>query len=219
MNYFLKSKSESFVLSRGCLKIMEDNTMHLPKLNIHVTDIQDEISSTKIVYLLGDATKPKASDETDQRIIIHICNNIDRWGKGFVVALSKRWKEPEEIYHKMEKKLGTISCCWVEDIGDDIDSAGYIGIINMIAQHNIKSENNIKPIRYDALETCLKTIIDVTLPDLKKKYNEINVDVNFSFHLPRIGRGLAGGSWDKVSGLIEKYLCKNGHKVYVYDLA
>jgi O-acetyl-ADP-ribose deacetylase (regulator of RNase III) len=46
-----------------------------------------------INYIKGDATAPISKGE---KIICHICNDIGGWGKGFVLAISKRWKEPEE---------------------------------------------------------------------------------------------------------------------------
>jgi len=50
-----------------------------------------------ITYIKGDATNPQAKGT---KIIIHICNNLGGWGKGFVLAISKRWKAPEEAYRK-----------------------------------------------------------------------------------------------------------------------
>lgn len=46
----------------------------------------------KIIYLKGDATKPEG---LGTRIIAHICNDVGLWGKGFVLAVSKRSKLPE----------------------------------------------------------------------------------------------------------------------------
>ena len=46
-------------------------------------------------YLKGDATCPQAPGN---KIIAHICNDIGGWGRGFVMALSKRWDEPEQQY-------------------------------------------------------------------------------------------------------------------------
>ena len=44
-----------------------------------------------IKYLKGDATCPQAKG---MKIICHVCNDAGGWGKGFVLALSKRWDEP-----------------------------------------------------------------------------------------------------------------------------
>jgi len=46
-----------------------------------------------IVYLKGDATQPQAKGV---KIIVHCCNDLGGWGKGFVLALRKRWPEPEQ---------------------------------------------------------------------------------------------------------------------------
>ena len=43
-----------------------------------------------INYLTRDATAPTA---IGNKIIVHICNDIGAWGKGFVMALSKKWKD------------------------------------------------------------------------------------------------------------------------------
>lgn len=46
---------------------------------------------TEITYLKGDATTPQARGN---KIIAHVCNDLGGWGKGFVLAISKRWPEP-----------------------------------------------------------------------------------------------------------------------------
>ncbi len=46
-------------------------------------------------YLQGDATSPQAKGP---KVIAHICNDLGGWGKGFVVAISRRWPEPEREY-------------------------------------------------------------------------------------------------------------------------
>jgi len=53
--------------------------------------------STDIHYLIGDATKP---DVAGNKIIAHICNDVGGWGKGFVLAISKSWPEPERKYRE-----------------------------------------------------------------------------------------------------------------------
>ncbi|WP_253732040.1 hypothetical protein [Listeria monocytogenes] len=44
---------------------------------------------TQITYLKGDATNPMAKGN---KIIAHICNDVGGWGKGFVLAISRKWK-------------------------------------------------------------------------------------------------------------------------------
>ena len=70
-----------------------------------------------ITYLKGDATNPAA---VGNKIIVHVCNDIGGWGKGFVMAISKRWKEPEKKYRewfkaKIDFSLGEVQFVKVED--------------------------------------------------------------------------------------------------------
>ncbi len=81
-----------------------------------------------ITYLKGDATNPQVGEN---KIIAHICNDIGGWGKGFLLAISKRWKEPENEYRKGFKNdenfhLGKIQMVQVEN---------NLWICHMIAQH------------------------------------------------------------------------------------
>ena len=63
----------------------------------------------EILYIKGDATAPIGSGV---KVITHICNDIGGWGKGFVLALSKKWKMPEEAYrqwYKSQEELDYLS--------------------------------------------------------------------------------------------------------------
>jgi len=152
-----------------------------------------------ITYLKGDATNPQVEGN---KIITHICNNIGGWGKGFVLAISKRWKKPESEYRKWSQNdknfhLGEIQTVQVEE---------DIWICNMIAQHKtITSSKGIPPIRYKAVEKCLEKLSDEALK------------MNAGIHMPRIGCGLAGGKWEEIEPIIERTLLSNNVEVYVYD--
>lgn len=153
-----------------------------------------------ITYLKGDATTPTT---TGNKIIVHICNDIGAWGKGFVVALSKKWKAPEKEYKAWAKsgekfQLGEVQLVQVEP---------DIWVANMIGQKDIKrkGEQGIPPIRYDAVEQALSKVSTFA------KQHQATV------HMPRIGCGLAGGTWDKMEPIINNELVKNGIAVTVYD--
>lgn len=149
-----------------------------------------------IKYLTGDATYPISKGP---KIIIHICNDIDKWGRGFVLAISKRWKEPEIAYHNLrlcDRRLGEIQIVKVEP---------DIYVTNMIAQHGIgPNKKGQPPIRYDALISCLN------------KVNEFALTNNASIHAPRIGSGLARGNWNIIEKIINETLPEVD--VYIYDL-
>ncbi|EBF5196996.1 macro domain-containing protein [Listeria monocytogenes] len=153
---------------------------------------------TQITYLKGDATNPMAKGNT---IIAHICNDVDGWGKGFVLAISRKWKEPEKAYRKWYKdrndfKLGEVQLIPVTD---------YISICNMIGQKGTKTGSKGAPIRYEAVESCLE------------KLSEIAKEQQASIHMPRIGCGLAGGKWEIIEPIIRKTLIANDIEVYIYD--
>ena len=157
----------------------------------------------EIKYLRGDATNPIEVD--GNKIIIHIVNSKGRWGRGFVLALSKNWKEPEIEYRKWHRnkkgfELGEVQFVKVED---------DIVVCNMVAQKGIGFSNNKPPIRYSALNKCLEKV---------KEAVENNKDKEISIVAPKIGAGLAQGKWDKIEKLIIENLCKNDIPVYIYEL-
>lgn len=152
-----------------------------------------------IIYTKGDATNPISDGN---KLIVHICNDIGKWGKGFVMAISKRWPNPEKSYkqwYKSQKdfELGNIQAVQVEN---------DTWVINMIGQHKInKDENGNAPIRYNAVAAALD------------KVKEFAMKHNASVHMPRIGCGLAGGKWENIEPLIINTFVQNNIQVNVYD--
>jgi O-acetyl-ADP-ribose deacetylase (regulator of RNase III) len=151
-------------------------------------------------YIKGDATSPQAKGV---KMICHVCNDLGGWGKGFVLALSRRWPEPEREYRAWHAKrsendfgLGAVQLVQVEP---------YVWIANMVAQRGMKRGSSGPPIRYDALAECLDRVA--------AKAKELGA----SLHMPRIGCGLAGGDWSRVGPLVEQHLCDRGLAVTVYD--
>lgn len=151
-------------------------------------------------YTLGDATRPSERPA----IIAHVCNDLGVWGRGFVLAISQRWPHVAESYREWltylrrhhRPPLGTVQFLWLEP---------DLWIVNMIAQHGIQSTTAGPPIRYDALAQSLEKLRSLTL------------QYQASVHMPRIGCGLAGGTWDRVEPLILDALCAHGIAVTVYD--
>ncbi len=79
----------------------------------------------------------------------------------------------------------------------------------MVAQSGIRTVGGVPPIRYDALSSCLKRL-DVLADSLPHGLNE-----PVSVHVPRLGCGLAGGTWERVGLIVESSLLRRD--VYVYD--
>lgn len=150
---------------------------------------------TFISGVLGDATKPVTT--YGNRIIAHICNNRGAWGRGFVLALSARFPEPEQAYRSLPipMPLGRIQLV-------PIHSDPRLFVCNMIAQ--VLGDPTGVNLRYDALKDCLHVLAEAA------------IDQNATVHMPRIGCGLAGGKWELVEPIIEQKLCTRDIPVYVY---
>lgn len=148
-----------------------------------------------LFYVNGDATCPN-NVQGETAHILHICNDMGIWGRGFVVSLSARWEKPEAVYRDSRSwTLGDINFIPVTE---------NIVVVNMIAQHRIRghTQDGLPPIRYGALGKCLKRVAD----NLRGKA--------VSIHMPRIGTGLAGGEWPIIERLIEKELADFNVTVY-----
>lgn len=157
-----------------------------------------------ITYLKGDATVPQVKGP---KLIVHVCNTLGGWGAGFVLAVSKRWPEPEAAYrawyhartHKDASGDGRFLLGQVQVVGVLPDT----WVVNMIGQEGMRTGSNGPPIRYAALRECLL------------KVAQIASEKKASINMPRIGCGLAGGRWEMVEPIINEAL--GGHPTFVYD--
>src|SRR5579862_2016454 len=159
--------------------------------------------SIPITYKIGDATSPQGAGA---KIIVHVCNDIGGWGRGFVLALSRKWPQPEARYrawHRGEEtdvpfELGQVQFVQVEST---------IWVANLIGQRDIRSRGKVPPIRYEAVREGLKRVAPKA------------ASLKASVHMPRIGCGLAGGKWEAMQPVIREELAEKGISVTVYDLA
>lgn len=155
---------------------------------------------TPIRYLKGDATSPQSPGP---KVIAHICNDLGGWGKGFVLAISRRWPAPEADYrdwhrHRAGNDFGLGAIRLIQVRPDT-------WVANMVGQHGLRRGSAGPPIRYDAVERCLIALAT------QARSREASV------HLPRIGTGLAGGSWPRIEPLIVAALSDQDIPVTVYD--
>ncbi|MFE2411302.1 macro domain-containing protein [Kitasatospora sp. NPDC057904] len=154
-----------------------------------------------ITYVRGDATAPQAKGV---KVIAHVCNDLGGWGKGFVLALSKRWPEPEAAFRRWHRErakndfgLGALQLVQVEP---------YVWVANMVGQRGIRTGRSTGvPVRYEAIDTALAAL------------GERAAGLGASVHMPRIGCGLAGGRWERVEPLVRARLVERGVPVTVYD--
>lgn len=154
-------------------------------------------------YIIGDAVRPAGPGN---KLIIHIVNDIGLWGAGFVLALSRRWAAPEKAYRQWSRgneqpfALGEVQ--FVSVMHSANAEAGTIHVANMVAQRGVHNDLNPMPLRLDALEECLQKV-----EDWSAAFSAI-------VHAPRIGCGLAGGKWEDVEKLINKFEFANYTTIY-----
>lgn len=154
----------------------------------------------EIEYVEGDATQPLGEGV---KLIAHVCNDAGGWGRGFVRAVSHRWSEPEAAYRRWHRQradngfgLGAVQFVQV---------GPYLWVANMVGQRGIKPVGGVVPVRYEAIDTALAAVAVRA------------AELGASVHMPRIGAGLAGGTWSRIEPLIAERLIARGSAVTVYD--
>lgn len=157
-----------------------------------------------ITYTHGDATDPAGPGP---RIIAHICNDEGGWGRGFVLALGRRFPEAETAYRLWSRGEGLWrSTPFALGELELVPVREEIWVANMVAQHGTRtSPEGIPPIRYEALAQCLRT--------LSREARALGATI----HMPRMGCGLAGGRWSEIEPIIVAELCSTNIPVTVYD--
>lgn len=159
-----------------------------------------------IRYVTDDATRPKAR-ENEHVILPHVCNAVGGWGKGFVGPLGRRYPLAQASYRAWYAgrlhnappfRLGAVLM---------VPVAPRLTIAHMIAQTFIKRGRiALIPLSYLALMECLETVAKHAAND------------GATLHMPRIGTGLAGGTWSEVSRTIENACARHNVPVTVYTL-
>jgi O-acetyl-ADP-ribose deacetylase (regulator of RNase III) len=136
-------------------------------------------------------------------MLIQIVNDgAFTWGGGgFAAAVKQRWPLAQKMYasqittDRSKLRLGSIVVCELEP---------DVTLTSLVAQHGYGPSPRPR-IRYGALRDCLLRVFDMAKT------------LNASVHMPRIGTGLAGGSWAVVEEIINETLTRMGTSVFVYD--
>lgn len=151
-----------------------------------------------IRYVVGDATLPLGEGP---RVVTHVCNDVGAFGRGFAAAVARRWPAARERYvtHHRSHGLTPGEVVWAA-----VDSAGLF-VAHMIAQRGLRGRGNPRPLDAACLAACLDRV------------GRAAAATGSAVHMPRVGCGLAGGSWDEVGPLVESALSARDVPVFVYD--
>jgi len=159
-----------------------------------------------IEYKIGDATKPQLNDKK-VNIISHIVNNAGQWGAGFVVPLGNTFPKSkvEYVLNHKHHKLGDVQLVTI----DKPDFA--LVVSHLYAQDNITPQLYPR-VQYDHLKNSLEKLFSL--------YCQQDIVI----HMPRIGTGIGGGTWEKVLESIQNAYndSKSNQKevfIIVYDLS
>ena len=154
----------------------------------------------------GDATAPAGEGP---KLLLHVCNDIGSWGSGFVLAVSRRWPEPEAAYRQLGSQGGyRLGQTQLVEVEKDL------WVVNMIGQHGIRKKRGKSepPIRYEAIRHALREVaFHAKLPLVLGPYKSASI------HCPKFGAGLAGGDWQVIEQLILEELVDKGLDVTVYE--
>ena len=162
----------------------------------------------ELTVIEGDATSPQTTYPNEISIIPHVCNSLGGWGAGFVLALSRKWDKPKQIYLSYllgQKGLPVLGkTCFAK-----IDNT--ISVANMIAQNGYISADNPIPLSYKALVNCMADVAEYVLYIQSKTTNRVVI------HCPKFGSELSGGSWPFILELIRELWIEQGIDVVVYE--
>jgi O-acetyl-ADP-ribose deacetylase (regulator of RNase III) len=153
-----------------------------------------------ITYLKVDATAPRGAGS---RLIVQIVNDKAlTWGAGFAKSVRAKWPGLQSRFTE-----------WVQSRDQEFRLSGVhfaeieptLHLASLVAQHGYGPSPKPR-IRYKALAECLQKVARFAL------------DHGSTVHMPRLGTGQSGGSWDIASELVDETLCRSGVDVFVYDL-
>lgn len=166
---------------------------------------------SRINYITGDATDPQGPGV---KIIVHcVSNNGRSYGKGFALALAKKYPGAKAEYKMMfetvrmlrKMPLGFV-IWWQSPYRHDLvrlseETGGPSPVL--LEKLNASFKNRVIVAAIVAQDGLGKTSLrPLALLEGLGAVASHAIGLNASLHMPRIGCGLAGGNWAEVEPLI-----------------
>jgi O-acetyl-ADP-ribose deacetylase (regulator of RNase III) len=158
------------------------------------------VSRDSLIFLHGDATEPFG---TELKILVQVVNDKAQiWGGGFARQIRKKWPKAQAEFRDWTFQRGNLKLGNVHSVHlrDDLILA------SLVSQQGFGESTSGPRLRYGALFNALEQVADLSTSNAA------------TIHMPRIGAGEAGGSWNIIEGIIREALVSKGIKVVVYDL-
>jgi len=155
----------------------------------------------RITYLHGDATSPP---EDGTRIIAHVVNDAtSNWGgDGFAPQLRKRFPDVQDDFRQWATQAHALRLGAVHTF----EVSPHLFISSMVAQRRYGKKAPRIPLRYSALEECLRSLAGMA------------TQKDASVHMPMVGTGQAKGDWPVIEEMIGRTLLTADVAVTVYLL-
>lgn len=148
----------------------------------------------------GNVLDPRAPGE---KIICQLVNDQARtWGGGVARSTARKYPKAQESFAAWitstprSARLGSVHLVPVSQ---------SITIASLVGQQGYGASSSPR-IRYVALAQCFE------------KVSAYALERSASVHMPRIGEGQSGGSWETVAEIVHTVLINNGVPVTVYEL-
>jgi O-acetyl-ADP-ribose deacetylase (regulator of RNase III) len=150
--------------------------------------------------ILGNVLEPRAQGE---KIICQLVNDQARsWGGGVARSTARKFPKAQESFSAWiasiprSDRLGNVH---FEPVGRSTT------IASLVAQQGYGASSSPR-IRYVALAQCIEKVLEYAM------------DRKASVHMPRIGEGQSGGSWETVAEIVRTVLVNNDIPVTLYEL-
>ena len=142
--------------------------------------------------------------EEGDNLILHVVNNVGKFAKGVAASIARDYPSAKRDYENWMRyskpELGSISVSFCKR------GAWNFSIVHLLAQGGLPSKNNPHPCDVDKLAVCLDTVSRLAAGS----------DVPVTFHIPKLGCGYGGATWDVVEHIVSEHLV--GGEIHVYEV-
>ena len=203
IGYTEKSTEEWFSegkLGTECVGIPGYPGSRYPRVAGLIRFSDDRASEERIRYVHGNVLEPRGNG---LKVICQLVNDQARtWGGGVAKSTARMFPDAHKEFSdwimsiRRAERLGEVHFA---------EERNSIVIASLVAQEGYGTSSSPR-IRYVALEECLDRVAE---------FASLH---SASAHLPRIGSGQSGGSWETVEEILRATLVSEGVPVTVYDL-
>jgi Zn-dependent peptidase ImmA (M78 family) len=163
--------------------------------------LSDDFTASKPVkFTVGDASEPLGAEP---KILLQVVNDqATLWGGGFAKQSGRKWPRAQASFREWAMGRGNLKRGNIHSFAVRPD----LTLVSLVAQHGFRKASSGPRLRYGALFSALERV------------GELAKAGDATVHMPRIGTGEAGGSWNIIEGIIRETLVSRSITVTVYDL-